>query len=146
MRIGALFSVAVFIGLFFFLDWSVIHNILPILEAIDFSSIGQKIYWAINVGLPVLLFGSFVETTCKLYHTRDRTKNIVISMTGAPRRARRFSATDTKISSHFSGVSPHLPQNYNEVVICYIAERKKPETFIREGDRCATQKTGHQAT
>ncbi|MEO1259262.1 MAG: metallophosphoesterase [Bacteroidota bacterium] len=60
MRIGALFSLAVFIGLFFFLDWSVIQNMLPILETIDFSEMGQKLYWLINIGLPMLMFGSFV--------------------------------------------------------------------------------------
>ena len=60
MRIGAIFSLAIFIGFFFFLDWSVIQNVLPILEAFDFGGLGQRLYWIINIGLPILFFGSFV--------------------------------------------------------------------------------------
>lgn len=58
MRIGALFSIAILVSLFFLLDWSVLQNILPLLEINNLGNIGQQLYWLVNIGLPVLLFTS----------------------------------------------------------------------------------------
>lgn len=58
MRIGALFSLAILVSLFFLLDWSVLQNMLPLLELNDLGKIGQQFYWSVNIGLPVLLFAS----------------------------------------------------------------------------------------
>ena len=59
MRIGALFSLAIVVGLFFLLDWSVLQNILPLLEIKNLGKIGQQFYWSGNLGLPIFLFLSF---------------------------------------------------------------------------------------
>lgn len=60
MRIGALFSLAIVIGIFFFLDWSVVQSLIPLLKAFNVSEIGQQLYWVTNIGLPVLFFGSML--------------------------------------------------------------------------------------
>ncbi len=60
MRLGGLFLLVLFGGFFLLLDWSVLQNLLPILEAMQWEERGSQLYWVMNVGLPLMML-------CSLY-------------------------------------------------------------------------------